>query len=93
MSKRRRFKIAPGAMTVTATGFTADICPILAHAAFGRLCLGCAMEMAHEEADWTREQCATIAETLGVTGALVAKQIRAARPAEYNIPNRRPVTG
>ena len=63
-------------------------CKITGHENFGALCLGCAMELAHEEADWTREQCAQIAEKIGMTGKLIAQQIRAGRPPEYAIPNR-----
>lgn len=64
-------------------------CQIAGHERFGALCLGCALELAHEEADWTREQCAQIAEKMGVTGKFVATQIRAGRPPEYAIPNTR----
>ena len=64
-------------------------CPLPAHKAYGALCLGCAMELSHEEADWTRENCAQVAEKMGQTGKLIAKMIREARPIEYEIPNRR----
>jgi hypothetical protein len=62
-------------------------CVTPGHEKYGPLCLACAMELAHEEADWTREHCAQIAEKIGMVGKHIAKEIRAGRPHEYEVPN------
>ena len=74
-----------GGLTRSVPDHTVGHCGLPAHEGYGALCMGCAMELAREERAFEREECARIAEQVGVTGEHIAKMIResaAHRPNE-----------